>query len=193
MNAAMKVFARKGFSGSRSAEIAKAAGVSPALVFQQFGSKRGLYQAIVKGKIEESDDALPFREGQEVDDEELFETIGRSVLSSVDGDPTFLRLLLYSALEGSELSVMFVDAKLSRVIEPLTKHIRRQIRRKKFIAVDPKVSALLFLGMIVQFGMARQVWGLKGFEKYGYEKVVSTAVQIFLSGVRRTKAGGHKK
>jgi AcrR family transcriptional regulator len=45
--AAMPLFARKGFAGTTTKEIARAAGVSEALVFQHFPSKAALYQAIV--------------------------------------------------------------------------------------------------------------------------------------------------
>jgi AcrR family transcriptional regulator len=45
--AAMPLFARKGFSGTTTKEIARAADVSEALLFQHFPSKAALYQAIV--------------------------------------------------------------------------------------------------------------------------------------------------
>lgn len=45
--AAMPLFARKGFAGTTTKEIARAAGVSEALLFQHFPSKAALHQAIV--------------------------------------------------------------------------------------------------------------------------------------------------
>jgi AcrR family transcriptional regulator len=47
VEAAMPLFARKGFAGTTTKEIARAVGVSEALVFQHFPSKAALYQAIV--------------------------------------------------------------------------------------------------------------------------------------------------
>ena len=46
--AAMPLFARNGFAGTTTREIARAAGVSEALVFQHFPSKAALYQNIVQ-------------------------------------------------------------------------------------------------------------------------------------------------
>jgi AcrR family transcriptional regulator len=48
VDAAMPLFARKGFGGTTTKEIARAAGVSEALVFQHFPSKAALYQAILR-------------------------------------------------------------------------------------------------------------------------------------------------
>jgi AcrR family transcriptional regulator len=47
VEAAMPLFARNGFAGTTTREIARAAGVSEALLFQHFPSKAALYQAIV--------------------------------------------------------------------------------------------------------------------------------------------------
>jgi len=48
VGAAMPLFARHGFAGTTTKEIAKAAGVSEALVFQHFPSKAALYQEILQ-------------------------------------------------------------------------------------------------------------------------------------------------
>ena len=55
--AAMPLFARKGFDGTTTKEIARAAGVSEALVFQHFPSKAALYHEIL-GQGCEGDPAL---------------------------------------------------------------------------------------------------------------------------------------
>jgi AcrR family transcriptional regulator len=46
--AAIPLFARKGFAGTTTREIAEAAGVSEALVFKHFANKTALYDAIVQ-------------------------------------------------------------------------------------------------------------------------------------------------
>ena len=48
VGAAMPLFARHGFAGTTTKEIAKAAAVSEALVFQHFPSKAALYQEILQ-------------------------------------------------------------------------------------------------------------------------------------------------
>ena len=45
--AALELFAAKGFNGTTTREIAKTAGISEALVFKYFPTKRALYAAIL--------------------------------------------------------------------------------------------------------------------------------------------------
>src|ERR1700757_4873526 len=47
VDAAVPLFARKGFAGTTTREIAEAAGVSEALAFKYFANKTALYDAIV--------------------------------------------------------------------------------------------------------------------------------------------------
>jgi AcrR family transcriptional regulator len=48
VEAAMPLFARKGFGGTTTKEIAEAAGVSEALLFKHFPTKSGLYQDMLR-------------------------------------------------------------------------------------------------------------------------------------------------
>src|SRR5690242_3811920 len=48
VDAAVPLFARKGFAGTTTKEIAEAAGVSEALLFKHFPSKAALYEEILK-------------------------------------------------------------------------------------------------------------------------------------------------
>jgi len=45
------LFAKKGFNGTTTKEIAQAAGISEALVFKHFPTKRALYAAILAEKV----------------------------------------------------------------------------------------------------------------------------------------------
>lgn len=55
LNAAMQVFAEHGYEGTKTLQIAKAAGVSEALLYRHFSSKRILYRAILRQLIESQD------------------------------------------------------------------------------------------------------------------------------------------
>src|SRR5580692_369212 len=50
LNTAIRSFAQKGFSGTKTKDIAAAAGVSEAILFRHFASKEDLYQAILDSK-----------------------------------------------------------------------------------------------------------------------------------------------
>src|SRR4051795_3080789 len=48
IDAALPLFARKGFAGTTTKELAEAAGVSEALIFKHFPSKAALYAEILQ-------------------------------------------------------------------------------------------------------------------------------------------------
>lgn len=56
--AAKVVFARYGLEGARTQQIAKAAGVSEALLFRHFPNKTQIYRAVLRGIIAEQDAAF---------------------------------------------------------------------------------------------------------------------------------------
>lgn len=58
MEAALELFASKGFSRTSISDIAKAAGISKGLMYNYFESKEQLLHAIVKGAMEEAEGVM---------------------------------------------------------------------------------------------------------------------------------------
>ncbi len=56
LETAIELFANKGFSGTRTKEIADEASVNEALIFRHFSTKSDLYAAIIEKKIQEEHD-----------------------------------------------------------------------------------------------------------------------------------------
>src|SRR5271163_3900895 len=81
IEAAMDLFSRKGFAGTTTKEIALAAGVSEAIIFRHFATKRDLYTAIIEHNMHsaEAQQVLAGIEAcmQSLDDEGLFRLIVR--------------------------------------------------------------------------------------------------------------------
>ena len=102
-------FRNAGFSGTTTKEIANAAGVSEAMVFQHFSNKDELYAAISTTKRAATDFRI---RGTEICREDrgkktisaFFTTWPQRARTSITDDRDFLRLLLHSALEGHELA-----------------------------------------------------------------------------------------
>lgn len=54
LKSALELFARDGFKGTPTIKIAKAAGVSEALIFKHFKNKEGLLHAVIENGVERS-------------------------------------------------------------------------------------------------------------------------------------------
>ena len=181
--AAMDLFAKKGFRGTTTRDLATQAGVNEAIIFRYFKTKEELYSAIIEHKAGERD--LHREELQRLaamnDDEEFLQAVGRTFLEKHETDTTFMRLLLLSALEGHQLSDMFVSSMAAR--HPIADYIQRRIDEGVFRPFDPHLAARALLGMFVGFIMLQEILGMKKKHPSDREEVVRTFVSIFLSGI----------
>ena len=111
---AMELFARKGFRGTTTRDLATHAEINEAIIFRYFKTQEELYSAIIETKASGEKQDSRLEEFQRLaatnDDEKFFQTIGRAFLEKHETDTTFLRLLLFSALEGHQLVQLIPDA-----------------------------------------------------------------------------------
>lgn len=179
--AAASLFAAKGFNGTTTKEIAKAAGVSEALVFKYFPTKRALYAAILAEKVTVSEllDALE-ESTRKRDDRRVF-TLIASFRIRPGTDPTLLRLLLFSALEGHELSDMFFGKHHKVFYDHLAAYIRTRIDEGVFRDVDPLLAARAFIGMVVHHRLLHEIFGVPMHRSH--DDTVTTYVDLFLHGL----------
>src|SRR5712691_7480386 len=105
----LALFARKGFAATKTKDVARAAGVSEAMVFKLFPDKESLYRALIEKRIAEAESLLPLSHlaGSREPPVKFFSRVASILLARVEGDPSFLRLLLFSALEDHPLAAEF--------------------------------------------------------------------------------------
>ena len=184
----MELFARKGFRGTTTRDLATHAEVNEAIIFRYFKTKEELYSAIIEQKAgtERRDSRLEEfqRLGATNDDEKFFQAIGTAFLEKHETDTTFLRLLLFSALEGHQLADMFAST-MAGARHPLTDYIQRRIEEGVFRDVDPQLSARAFLGMFASFTLWQEIFGFKKKQPHDRDEVVRTFVSIFLEGIAK--------
>lgn len=188
IQAATGLFAKKGFNGTTTKEIAKAAGISEALVFKHFPTKRALYAAILAEKVTVSELLGAVEESaRKRDDRRVFTLIaGYRIRPGVD--PTLLRLLLFSALEGHELSDMFFGKHHKVFYEHLAAYIQQRIEDGAFRQVDPLLAARAFIGMVVHHRLLHEIFGVP--MDRSHEDTVSTYVDMFLHGLVAASSTG---
>lgn len=103
IDTARTVFATRGFRGATTREIAAAAGVTEAVIFQHFADKSALYAAILEQKaVEPSRErwfaALETARASD-DDRETLRVLYAGLLQQHRDDPEYLRLTVYASLE----------------------------------------------------------------------------------------------
>jgi len=184
IRAAMEVFARNGFGGSTTREIAKNAGISEAMIYSHFRNKQDLYTAIIDEKLQESEPLYyPLDAMRNKDDPRVFTTIVSNYLRRHSEDTTFMRLLLFSALEGHELASMFVAGPVRKYFEFLADYIGQRIDEGAFKPVNKEITSRCLLGMVHYFVLLREILGDDTLKPADLTEAVETIVKIFCQGI----------
>jgi AcrR family transcriptional regulator len=185
--AAASLFAAKGFNGTTTKEIAKAARVSEALVFKHFPTKRTLYAAILAEKVTVNELLEPLEAAAKKQDDHRVFTMIASYRIRPGVDSAFLRLLLFSALEGHELSEMFFGKQLKVFYDHLAAYIQTRIEQGAFRPVDPLLAARAFIGVVVHHRLLHEIFRVPMHQSH--EDTVATYVDLFLTGLIKMPAG----
>lgn len=182
---AVALFSQKGFSGTTTRELARKAGISEALLFRHFPDKKKLYQAILTTKMEEQIPALfdgfPQMEGLR----EILMELAFRIARQNANDPSFMKLLLFSALEGNELSDLFFQRRTLPLVEFLKKHFRQGVQARRLKERDPELAARAFLAMVFGFVQTRNLFRIPQLIRRPLEKTLGTYVEIFLKGIEK--------
>src|SRR3970040_199385 len=85
VDAAVDLFSRKGFRGTTTREIAEVAGISEAMIFKHFATKRELYSAIIESKSETDELLASAAKGAEgKSDAGVFRAVGLKMMEQTE-------------------------------------------------------------------------------------------------------------
>jgi AcrR family transcriptional regulator len=187
---AMELFSQKGFNGATTKEIADRAGISPAILFRHFPSKEAIYSAILDHKLRQAAERIRGRlqdAAGRKDDKAYFGALAFDMLELYSNDPILIRLLLFSALEGHELSKMYYKTISRQVRDHLRAYIKQRIADGSFRQLDPLATSRVFLGMILHHA---QVVALYPYDdvKISNRQMADCFVEVFLDGARNLPA-----
>ena len=184
VEAAIRLFGEKGFRGTTTREIAAAVGVSEPILYEHFKTKGDLYAAIIDYSSHRGVEllaALATRYHDVDDDEGFFTELGQLILKWYTHDASFIRLLLFSNLEGHELKDLFFERQSSRVLDIVAGYIERRIRQGAMRKIDPALSARVFLGMVSNYALHGILFRC-GTLNLSNEEILRGMVGIFLNG-----------
>ncbi len=195
LRVAVESFARNGFSGTKTKDIAAAAGVSEAILFRHFASKEDLYHAILDEKEASLGGDRWFIEMNELaerrDDRGLFRHVGRQIIRSFREDAAFHRLLLYASLEGHLLADLFHERFGLPMGDFLARYVALRQQEGAFRQCDPGVAVMFAVGSVVHYAMARYVLGAKNFPR-PEEAIVDQFVDLILRGLEQQRSAGRR-
>jgi len=193
LRVAIDRFAQNGFSGTKTKDIAAAAGVSEAILFRHFASKEDLYHAILDEKEAAMGAERWYVEMNELaenrDDRGLFRHVARQLIRSFREDAAFHRLLLYASLEGHLLADLFHERFGLPMGDFLARYIAQRQKEGAFRECDTGAAVMFVIGSTIHYAMARHVLGAKKFPPTE-EVIVEQFVDLIVGGLEARPALG---
>ncbi len=187
IEAAMDLFSRKGFAGTTTKEIALAAGVSEAIIFRHFATKRDLYTAIIEHNIHSSG-AKQVLAGIDAcmknkDDEGLFRLIAREVIEGHRKDARFEKLMLHASLEGHELASIYRREFGLPMFAALRAYLDRRKRAGALRHIDSGAMIVAIAGMANYYALNAEKSGREGLNLKD-DQAVEAFTRIMMDGIR---------
>ena len=181
LDAAVRVFARKGFHASRVGDIAKEAGVAHGLLYHYFGSKDEVLEAVFHenwsvlleriGSVEETDEPAA----------DQLRHVAAIVLRTWLHLPDVVRVVIREFGRSPELAERIGE--LARPIELIERVIARGIARGEFRQdVDPRIAATAVYGGIDEV-LTGWVLGTLPSDEAAVAAAERTLLEISLGGL----------
>lgn len=191
LDAAERLFAAHGYQGTSLQDVGNAAGVSRGTPSYFFGSKEGLYRAVLQRKFAGVAQLLrDIRLDAAARGQKPEEVIAREIEGYIDflvSHPTFVRLVQWEALDGAgRLAEM--EGYLAAPLQAL-EVIREETDRDCFRPVDPLQLMLSIAAMcwfpLSQKGTLMRALGENPFDPEFVERRKRHVVELVLDGIRR--------
>ena len=190
LDAALTVFSRKGFKGTTTKEIAAAAGVAEAIIFQHFPSKEALYNAVLElnlGAWETELDAEAINGYMERgDDEGLIRTFILRILNCYRSNAAFQRVAMFAALEGHEQGISRLKEQFAPVYKQFKEYVEKRQREGALMDGDPYAILTGITGIAHQYGMITSIVDTE-ISDIPDATAVEQFTRMLLDGVRKHK------
>jgi AcrR family transcriptional regulator len=193
LDAAVVVFARAGYHGSRVSDIAREAGIAYGLVYHYFENKEEILDTIFRERWSAFLDAVEGIADSDAGTEDRLLSIAALVLSAYRLRPEWVRVLVFEI----QRSPRFADPERIRAVGRLFQLVARVVREGQARGevradLDPEIACTVFIGsldLIVTSRVLRVIELEPGTdEREYYLRTARTVVDVFLRGIAAERA-----
>lgn len=150
VEAATRCFLEEGFNATSMDQVAAVAGVAKQTLYHHFGSKNGLFEAVLRKKSAQITHALVEPQLTAQGPRETLVRFADGVLKLIIDQQSiaFLRLLISEAGKQREVIDLIVRLAIDSICETLAGYLTDQSAGGRLRVDDPRHAASLFLGML---------------------------------------------
>lgn len=191
LEAAIKVFAEKGFSAATTSEIAKEANVAEGTIFRYFPKKKELLHGIVYRVIDLFGEDIVINSIKQTieknKDKEIKELLKAIILDRVDlfkKYSSYFKVIVYEIQFHKDIRQLFIDKIAKKAIE-IGKSITEEGKlRDEFKDIDSLIAFRSFVGMVFMMLIQREFMPAESsFENI--EEEIDIILEIFLKGIKK--------
>jgi AcrR family transcriptional regulator len=162
LEAALVVFADKGFAAAKLEEIARRAGVSKAALYLYFETKEDLFRAVARGLVAaDLGNVIRAVEASEVPFAELAPLLlARAAMLLSQGWPlAMLRMVLTESRNFPDLARIWREDAVEQILGLVAGRIAKAQATGEVVAGDPRLLAFSLMGPVVMGGFFHVVFG----------------------------------
>lgn len=188
LDAALRMFASKGYAGATVHDIARAAHVAEGTIYNYFKNKEDVLVHIPRQLAQpvfEQLEAQLAQAGTIEDAERALMNIGQALVTRLSANVRFIKVFL-SALPHLSPSAResYLQSIAMAVWGIIERHIDQGIKRGWYRTdVEPGIAARILPGMLVMFVIFQEILMAQPRARYPYDAVVRENVRLFLRGV----------
>jgi AcrR family transcriptional regulator len=185
LDAAQKVFAAKGFEGASVKDLAKAAKISPGLLYWYFKDKTDLLVSLMTERIEAALGALPASVSFDAPPDEFLRQFGCYYASQFEQpmNSALFKVVIANAQLFPAAVRQVQSSVISRVMGTVESYLQSQIASGRLRPCNTEMVTRTFMGSIVAFLLLRHVLQDERAQALPIERVVDGIVDVVLHGI----------
>ena len=184
IDAAMQVFAQKGFTRATNKDIAREAGITPGLIYYYFESKEDLLKTIVETRSPAQLMTTLPPQVFELPPEIFIRMLILRALSIIETEQLIqlVRMLLPEVVHNTGVASIIFPM-IQRLLEFLGKYFEVQMEKGAIRRVDGVLTAQVMVGSVFVFVLRRQILHDPIALEYSHEQIAEVVSETVLQGI----------
>ena len=181
LEGAMQEFLAHGYAATSMDRVAKAAGVSKATVYNHFGDKEGLFNALIQALAKDKfKTAMVLQKPQslEQDPKIVLQQLASQILENAKSDRTFqnfIRIIIGESGRFPELAKAYVNNLAKPAIEILTQYFKSH---PELNLPDEEAIVRIFMGTLVYYIMLQELMHGKDIVPLESDRLIKTLTNL---------------
>lgn len=199
LEAAVKIFAAKGFDGSRTSEIAKEAEVAEGTIFRYYKTKKDLLMGLVVPLVTKFFRPMALRSVEKIVEnkekksiEEVLNAILNDRVKLANKNLPLIKTVFMEAAYNEELLKVLQKDIAPKIIPFLNTFIKANIENKNFRELEPKLITRTLMSLLSGYMILSNIFP-ESFKSESHEEEIKQIVDIFLYGVSNDSLNDKKE